>query len=224
MAGLAPSEPAAPTLLTNQSGRLTRPRQGAVAAGSSAGNHPPGAVAAPVLVQQLGGVRGEDPDRGHRVGLSPCGSTPDPPEASDAWPVSAAQGPHVPPAIPIPPELALELSADVARFAGETVVTDGAGRSTSTWAIERAVRSARKRVPGMPEGFQFHDLRHYLASLLIASGVDVKVVQTRLRHASAKTTLDTYGHPWPDADEFARAAVGLVLAARADSVRTRATS
>ena len=59
-----------------------------------------------------------------------------------------------------------------------------------------------------PEGFRFHDLRHYLASLLIASGADVKVVQARLRHASAKTTLDTYGHLWPDADESARARRG----------------
>jgi len=32
----------------------------------------------------------------------------------------------------------------------------------------------------------------YLASLLIGSGLDVKVVQHRLRHGSAKTTLDTY--------------------------------
>lgn len=63
-------------------------------------------------------------------------------------------------------------------------------------------------VDGLPAGFRFHDLRHYLASLLIASGADVKVVQARLRHASAKTTLDTYGHLWPDADESTRAAVG----------------
>ena len=74
---------------------------------------------------------------------------------------------------------------------------------------------------GMPEGFRFHDLRHYLASLLIASGLDVKVVQARLRHASAKTTLDTYGHLWPDADESSRAAIGAVLTNRAeDSLRT----
>ena len=57
---------------------------------------------------------------------------------------------------------------------------------------------------------------------LIASGADVKVVQARLRHASAKTTLDTYSHMWPDADESARAAIGAVLAARADFLRTNA--
>ena len=121
-------------------------------------------------------------------------------------------------AVPIPSELALELSAAVARFGGDTVVTDGMGGPASPWAIERAVRSARGKVPDLDAGFRFHDLRHYLASLLIASGADVKVVQARLRHASAKTTLDTYGHMWPDADESARAAVGAVLLARQESL------
>lgn len=41
--------------------------------------------------------------------------------------------------------------------------------------------------------------------MFIASGLDVKVVQARLRHASAKTTLDTYGHLWPDSDDTSRA-------------------
>ena len=63
---------------------------------------------------------------------------------------------------------------------------------------------------GLPDDFRFHDLRHYFASLLIASGLDVKVVQARLRHASAKTTLDTYGHLWPDRDDTSRAAVAAV--------------
>ena len=67
---------------------------------------------------------------------------------------------------------------------------------------------------------RFHDLRHYLASLLFGSGLDVKVVQRRLRHGSAKTTLDTYGHLWSDSDESARAAVGAVPAARGDRLGT----
>jgi hypothetical protein len=69
-------------------------------------------------------------------------------------------------------------------------------------------------VDGLPAGFRFHDLRHYYASLLISSGADVKVVQARLRHASAKTTLDTYAHLWPDSDDSTRAAIDQVLAAR----------
>jgi integrase len=125
--------------------------------------------------------------------------------------------------VPIPRELARELAEAVARWPGPTVVTDGLGGPASPWSIERAVRSARHTVPDLPSGFRFHDLRHYLASLLIGTGADVKVVQVRLRHASARTTLDTYGHLWPDADESARAAVGAVLAARADSLRTSGT-
>ena len=79
-------------------------------------------------------------------------------------------------------------------------------------------------MPGLPQGFRYHDLRHSFASLLIASGSDVKTVQARVRHASAKTTLDCYGHLWPDRNESTRAAVDAVLATRlaipADSVRT----
>jgi integrase len=116
--------------------------------------------------------------------------------------------------VPIPQELALELSAFVQRYGGQTVVTDLIGRPTSPWALERAVRTARRRVDGLPAGFRFHDLRHYFASLLIASGADVKVVQKRMRHASAMTTLNTYGHMWPDSDETTRTAVADVLATR----------
>ena len=62
--------------------------------------------------------------------------------------------------------------------------------------------------------YRDNDLRHYYASLLISSGLDVKVVQARLRHASAKTTLDTYGHLWPDSDETTRAAISGVMTTR----------
>ncbi len=35
----------------------------------------------------------------------------------------------------------------------------------------------------------------------------MKLVQARMRHASAKTTLDTYSHLWPDSDDSTRAAI-----------------
>ena len=62
------------------------------------------------------------------------------------------------------------------------------------------------------------------SSLLIAHGADVKTVQARLRHGSAKTTLDTYGHLWPDKDESTKAVIDAVVDSKfrdlADSVRT----
>lgn len=100
--------------------------------------------------------------------------------------------------IPIPDSLALTLSAHVAEFSTELIMCDPWGKQLGPWQLQRDFRAARAKVPGLPEGFRFHDLRHFYASLLIASGADVKVVQTRLRHTSAKTSLDTYAHLWPD--------------------------
>lgn len=116
--------------------------------------------------------------------------------------------------VPIPQELALDLAASVQVHGGQTVVGDQWGQPVGPWQIERAVREARGSVVGLPDGFRFHDLRHTYASLLIEQGLDVKTVQARLRHASAKTTLDTYGHMFPDSDDKSRDAVGSAFAAR----------
>ena len=63
---------------------------------------------------------------------------------------------------------------------------------------------ARPPAADLPPWATPHDLRHYYASLLIRSGASVKVVQSRLGHASAKTTLDTYGHLFPDEEDRTR--------------------
>jgi integrase len=60
-------------------------------------------------------------------------------------------------------------------------------------------------------GHRFHELRHFYASTLIASGASVKVVQARLGHATAAETLDTYSHLWPDDDDRTRAALDAVF-------------
>lgn len=122
--------------------------------------------------------------------------------------------------VPIPQSLALDLSAHVAAVGAPTVLANLWGEQLTPWTLQRAIRSARSTVPGLPADFRYHDLRHYFASMLIASGADVKVVQARLRHASAKTTLDTYGHLWPDTDDSTRAAIDVLMAARADYLRT----
>jgi integrase len=135
------------------------------------------------------------------------------------WPAKPLKTPGSDQTIPIPQDLALLLSASVQKYGGEMMVTNGLGTDRcGPWIIERAIRDASKKITGLPEGFSFHDLRHYLASLLIASGADIKTVQARMRHASARTTLDTYGHLWPDADESTRLAIGAVIAEWMDSL------
>jgi integrase len=121
--------------------------------------------------------------------------------------------------------LALELSAHIKdneeRRKGRWVVTNMWGEQLTPWTLQRAIRSVRAAhadpkpvghpkdcagclIPGLPETFSFHDLRHFFASMLIAGGADVKKVQAAMRHASAKTTLDTYSHLWPDSDDAIR--------------------
>lgn len=103
--------------------------------------------------------------------------------------------------VPVPADLALMLSRHVELHPSKWVLSDPIGRQLGPWVLERAFRAAKEQVNGVPEGLRFHDLRHYFASLLIASGCDVKIVQARLRHSSPMTTLGTYSHLWPDSDE-----------------------
>lgn len=73
-------------------------------------------------------------------------------------------------------------------------------------------------------GFTLHDLRHFYASGLIASGCDVVTVQRALGHSKPTTTLSVYAHLWPDGKDRTRsAAAGLAgqVLTPADSVRTK---
>jgi integrase len=59
---------------------------------------------------------------------------------------------------------------------------------------------------------------------LIAAGCDVVTVQRALGHAKATTTLNTYSHMWPTAEDRTRGAAASMLATvlepAADSLRT----
>lgn len=55
---------------------------------------------------------------------------------------------------------------------------------------------------------KFHELRHTQATQLLANGVDVKTVQTRLGHANASITLNWYAHSVPENDRRAAQIIG----------------
>ena len=55
---------------------------------------------------------------------------------------------------------------------------------------------------GLPK-FRMHDIRHTFASLMIARGVPIKVVQELLGHTTIQMTLDTYTHVLPGMKEDA---------------------
>ncbi|VBB06485.1 phage integrase family [Lucifera butyrica] len=64
---------------------------------------------------------------------------------------------------------------------------------------------------GIDTSFTFHDLRHTHASLLLLDGINPKIVQERLGHASIEMTLDTYSHLLPDTQDVAVRAVAAFL-------------
>lgn len=66
---------------------------------------------------------------------------------------------------------------------------------------------ATRTAAGLPH-VRLHDLRHFYASGLIAAGCDVVTVQRALGHSTATTTLNTYSHLWPTAEDRTRAAAG----------------
>ncbi|MET0696874.1 MAG: site-specific integrase [Acidimicrobiia bacterium] len=97
------------------------------------------------------------------------------------------------------------------------VFTNNRGGPIQEHPFRQAWATARRRA-GTPEWATPHHLRHYYASLLIAGGESVKVVQTRLGHASAKVTLDTYGHLWPESEDQTRRILNLALGSRVQDV------
>lgn len=64
---------------------------------------------------------------------------------------------------------------------------------------------------GLPRR-SFHSTRHAAASLMLAEGVPVKVVQEVLGHSLLSTTADIYGHLFPEAFEQAADAMERALA------------
>jgi integrase len=55
---------------------------------------------------------------------------------------------------------------------------------------------------GLPK-VRLHDIRHYVATRLLAGGVPISTVAGRLGHARASTTLNVYSHFVPATDQAA---------------------
>jgi len=89
-------------------------------------------------------------------------------------------------------------------------------------AREDAAAKVRPHVDTLRLDVDTHALRHFYASALIAGGASVKVVQSRLGHASAVITLNTYGHLWPGDDDLTRDVMDAAFGILADSLRTSA--
>jgi integrase len=75
-------------------------------------------------------------------------------------------------------------------------------------------RFGRLRVGVGLDRVRLHDLRHFVASVLVDGGVPIGTVSTRLGHSQLSTTLDLYTHAIPATDQRAAAYLGSLLAGR----------
>ena len=73
-------------------------------------------------------------------------------------------------------------------------------------SVSRSFRRLSDRA-GLP-GVRLHDLRHYVATRLLASGVDVRTVAGRLGHRNTSTTLNVYSHFLAETDRCAADILG----------------
>lgn len=95
--------------------------------------------------------------------------------------------------------------------------TDEKGGALRAQSFQRSVLTAAAEDVGLI-GLHPHELRHTAASLAIASGATIKVVQQMLGHKSATMTLDLYGHLYADQlDELGDRLHEAAMAAEANS-------
>lgn len=103
--------------------------------------------------------------------------------------------------VTLPRFLCDELATHLARNPTEDLVFT----STKGTPLRRTNFRRRYWLPAVRssvgEPMRFHDLRHTHTALLIAQGEHPKVIQSRLGHASIRTTLDTYGHLFEGLDQ-----------------------
>lgn len=90
------------------------------------------------------------------------------------------------------------------------VFCNSAGGAIRPEVITRAITAAAKRA-GLPPGVTYYSFRHTHATMLLSAGVNIKIIQARLGHASISTTLNTYAHVMANDEEQAAGAIEKLL-------------
>jgi len=100
----------------------------------------------------------------------------------------------------------------------ETILTDGAyvfsdePDASMCWQPDRLSRAWRRLADKVGTDARLEDLRHLQASLLLDAGESITTVAARLGHRDTATTLRTYSHLMPGADQRAADIVGTAFA------------
>ena len=107
------------------------------------------------------------------------------------------------------------LAVGVQLPAGAYVFSDDVA-SRAPWRPDSVSARWRRARAGTPlEGVPLKDLRHMVATQLLAAGVDVRTVAGRLGHATPTLTMSTYAAWLPERDQAAAGEIGRLLDAAA---------
>jgi integrase len=85
---------------------------------------------------------------------------------------------------------------------------DGRRPWAPNWTTKRSI--AARRAAGLPP-FRLHDLRHFMATMMLTEAVPLAVVSHRLNHARTSTTVNVYAHALPAWDRPAAEALAGLL-------------
>lgn len=134
------------------------------------------------------------------------------------------EGPHGPVLAPTKNRRAYQVSLDTetaavlaehrARAVGSAEAfvfshdADGSTPWKPNWVTTTFIRL--RRHAGVPH-CRLHDLRHFMATEMLAAGVAIPIVAARLSHARASTTLNVYAHATPGGDAAAAEQLAALL-------------
>ena len=85
----------------------------------------------------------------------------------------------------------IQMNKGFQKLSHHFVGTDEDGEALNPKAISRYTSKMAQQL-NIP--FKFHDFRHTHATLLLESGVNIKIIQERLGHSNIATTLGIYSH------------------------------
>ena len=97
-------------------------------------------------------------------------------------------------------------------LADEAFVFSDAADLSVSWRPDSATRrfTQLRDQCGLPS-VRLHDLRHYVATMMLTSGVDVRTVAGRLGHRNASMTLNVYSHFLEASDRAAADTLGRIF-------------
>lgn len=101
----------------------------------------------------------------------------------------------------------VELTRDAYVFSNNPA---GAKPWAPNWITKQFI--ALRTAIGLPR-VRLHDLRHFMATEMLAAEVAIPIVAQRLNHARTSTTLNVYAHAVPGGDQHAAATLARILAA-----------